>query len=88
MKILYIAHEGHMGGATKSLLTLAELMKQKGHDVSVLVPLKNSEIEKALKERGINTITCFYSWWQVPKVSDISRAMGSSVHASPLNPTE
>ena len=55
------------GGATKSLLTLAELMKQKGHDVSVLVPLKNSEIEKALKERGINTITCFYSWWQVPK---------------------
>lgn len=25
MKILYIAHEGHMGGATKSLLTLAEL---------------------------------------------------------------
>ena len=29
-----------MGGATKSLLTLAELMKQKGHDVSVLVPLK------------------------------------------------
>ena len=67
MKILYIAHEGHMGGATKSLLTLAELMKQKGHDVSVLVPLKNSEIEKALKERGINTITCFYSWWQVPK---------------------
>lgn len=67
MKILYIAHEGHMGGATKSLLTLAELMKQKGHDVSVLVPLKNSEIEKTLKERGINTITCFYSWWQVPK---------------------
>lgn len=29
MKILYIAHEGHMGGATKSLLTLAELRNKK-----------------------------------------------------------
>ena len=28
MKILYIAHEGHMGGATKSLLTLAELIEK------------------------------------------------------------
>ena len=67
MKILYIAHEGAYGRCYQVFTYISRAHETKGHDVSVLVPLKNSEIEKALKERGINTITCFYSWWQVPK---------------------
>jgi glycosyltransferase involved in cell wall biosynthesis len=66
LKILYLAHEGHMGGASKSLAVLAGLMKEKGHQVTVVIPFGNSEIEKELKKKEIETIVQFYTWWQYP----------------------
>lgn len=67
LSILYVAHEGHMGGASKSLLTLAKIMKSRGHNVTVLVPFKNSEMYRKLEENEIATICNLYMWWQYPK---------------------
>lgn len=66
LNILYIAHEGHLGGASKSLVTLADLIKAQGHNVTVAIPLKNSEIEEELKKRKIETVSGLYLWWQYP----------------------
>ena len=67
LNILYIAHEGHMGGASKSLVALAKIMMSRGHKVTVLIPFRNSEMENKLKENGIKTIAVLYTWWQYPE---------------------
>lgn len=66
MKILYIAHEPKLGGATLCLITMAEEMKKKGHQVYVVVPFRNSPVAKTLKERGITVKTIFFGWWMMP----------------------
>ncbi len=66
LNILYLAHEGHMGGASKSLVALAEKMKEKGHHVTVVSPFKNSEMVQELEKRQISHREQFYMWWQYP----------------------
>ena len=66
MKILYIAHEPKLGGATLCLITLVEEMKKKGHQVYVVVPFRNSPVAKTLKEKGITVKTIFFGWWMMP----------------------
>lgn len=67
LNILYVAHEGRMGGATKALIEIVTKMREKGHNVTVLLPLKNSALEKKLNQLGIDTITQFYLWWEYPQ---------------------
>lgn len=67
MKILYVAHEGKMGGASKSLAVLAGHMAEKGHDVTVLMPFEKCELKEQLaRTPQIHIISLFYSWWQYP----------------------
>ena len=66
LTILYITHEGKLGGATKCLIDLCKLMKEKGHTVYVLSPFKNSEATKELKKENIKVISCLYSWCKYP----------------------
>ena len=66
MNILYIAHERNMGGASKCLLDLAVEMKKKGHNVYVLVPIKNCRVQKELEKKGIVVFSMFFLWWQYP----------------------
>lgn len=67
LNVLYIAHEGHMGGATRSLATLAKLIQERGHNVTVALPFKNSEIRNELKKNDVETIVQFYTWCQYPE---------------------
>lgn len=67
LNVLYVAHEGRMGGATKALLELVSKMNEKGHNVTVLLPFRHSILNQKLNEMGINTITQFYLWWEYPK---------------------
>lgn len=67
LNILYIAHEGRMGGATKALIEMVIEMKKKGHNVTVLIPFKNCALNKKLEELGVDTISQFYIWWEYPQ---------------------
>lgn len=64
--ILYVTHERKLGGASKSLVALAQNMVQKGHHVYSIVPQKGSDIDIALQQVGVETICGFYGWWQYP----------------------
>lgn len=66
LNILYISHERKMGGANRSLFELTKEMKNKGHNVSVVVLHKNCPIDINLRETGINTFPCFFGWWVEP----------------------
>ena len=66
LNILYIAHERKLGGASLSLVTLVEEMKNRGHNVYVVVPFYNSPIAKHLRKNGIKTIGIFFGWWMYP----------------------
>lgn len=67
MNILIVAHERNMGGASKSLETIAEELKALGHNVFVIVPFKNGQVYEALRKKGINTKVVFFGWWMYPK---------------------
>lgn len=67
MNILYIAHERLLGGASLSLVTLADEMKKRGHKVGVVVPFYFSPIAKELRRRGIKTYWVFFGWWMMPE---------------------
>ena len=67
LKILYVAHERKLGGATKSLIALLELMITKGHQVCVLVPTLGCPLAKELTARNIDCIPCFFAWWMYPR---------------------
>ena len=68
MKILFFTHEKQYGGASRALVTLIdELLKRKQYKIFVVVPFKDSKIIEELKQRNVEVISCFYSWWQIPK---------------------
>ena len=62
MNIMYIAHERNMGGASKCLLDLVTGMKARGHNVYVIVPIRNCNVQKELERRGIIVIPIFFVW--------------------------
>ena len=57
-----------MGGANRSLFELVKEMKSKGHNVRVVVLLKNCPIDICLREAGIETFPCFFGWWVVKRL--------------------
>ena len=67
LNIMYIAHERKMGGATLCLFTMAKEMKERGHNVCVVVPFWKSPIADNLKKEGIKTIGIFSGWWMMPE---------------------
>lgn len=67
MNILFIAHERNLGGASKSLVTLASEMQTKGHKVIVVVPFKSGQVYRKLLELGIPTKRIFFGWWMMPE---------------------
>lgn len=69
--ILYICHEGKMGGASKSLVALSNLIKGKGYNIVALVPFKNCDIKRELEKNKIEVISSFYMWWQYPKKNSL-----------------
>lgn len=66
MKILFVAHERNMGGASKSLVTLAQELKARGHQVTVVLPIKTGQVYAALKSSGIEVKHVFFGWWMEP----------------------
>ena len=67
LNIMYIAHERKMGGATLCLFTMAKEMKERGHNVCVVVPFGRSPIADNLRKEGIKTIGIFFGWWMMPE---------------------
>lgn len=66
MNILLLAHERSLGGASKSLVTLAEELRERGHYVLVVVPFKRGQVYAKLKELQIPVYNIFYGWWMMP----------------------
>lgn len=66
MNILFIGHERNLGGASKSLVTLATELKEKGHNVFVILPIKFGQLYRELKEKKIPVKIVFYGWWMYP----------------------
>jgi len=73
MKILYIAHEVSLGGATKSLLALIDEMIKKEHTVFVLVPSKEGELINELNKRRVRIFHKRYYSWMSNSKSLLSR---------------
>lgn len=67
MSILYIAHERMLGGASLSLITLADEMQKRGNKVGVVVPFYFCPVAKELRRRKIKTYWVFFGWWMMPK---------------------
>lgn len=65
-RILFISHERKLGGASRSLIAMAEQLQSMGHKVYVVVLLKNCPFAQTLKEKGIETIPIFFGWWMCP----------------------
>lgn len=66
LKILYVAHERKLGGATKSLIALIDEMILRGHEVCAVVPTSNCPIALELRKRDVRVIACFFGWWVYP----------------------
>lgn len=63
MKILFIAHETNLGGATKSLLGLIDELIIRKHEVIVLCPNYEGNLNKELEQRNVEYIkAAFYPW--------------------------
>lgn len=71
LKILYVAHERKLGGATLCLLTLIDAMKAKGHTVFVIVPTRKCPLALELKKREIPFAPVFFAWIQMPSYWNI-----------------
>ena len=67
MKILYIAHERKLGGASLSLATLIKEMKMRGHEVAAVVPFYFSPLAKEIRKQNVQTYWVFNGWWMQPK---------------------
>lgn len=67
MRILYVAHERKLGGASISLIALVKEMKEKGHQVYAVVPTSNCPVAKKLKEMDVKIFPVFFAWWEMPK---------------------
>lgn len=66
MNILLIAHERNLGGASKSLVTLACELRDRGHDISVILPMRSGQVYKKLQQCGIKVKKIFFGWWMCP----------------------
>ena len=66
MNILLVAHERNLGGASKSLVTLASGLQQKGHKVVVVLPFGFGQVHQKLTELQISVYVVFFGWWMMP----------------------
>ncbi|MDE6625209.1 MAG: glycosyltransferase family 4 protein [Lachnospiraceae bacterium] len=66
MNILLVAHERNLGGASKSLVTLADELRKKGNKVVVVIPFKAGQVYAKLKELQIPVHKIFFGWWMMP----------------------
>lgn len=66
MNILLIAHERNLGGASKSLVTLASELRKKGHKVIVVLPFRSGQVRQKLTELQIPVSIVFFGWWMMP----------------------
>ncbi len=66
MNILFIAHERNMGGASKSLVTLVEEIKERGNEVRVILPIRYGQVYKELVRKEIPVKVIFFGWWMYP----------------------
>ena len=61
--ILFLSHERKLGGASRSLVALAEELQSMGHSIYVVVLLKKCPLAMELKKKGIKIIPIFFGWW-------------------------
>ena len=66
MNVLLVAHERNLGGASKSLVTLADELRKKGNKVVVVIPFKSGQVYAKLKELQIPVHKIFFGWWMMP----------------------
>ena len=66
MNVLLVAHERNLGGASKSLVTLADELRKKGNKVIVVIPFKAGQVYAKLKELQIPVHKIFFGWWMMP----------------------
>lgn len=76
MNILYVAHEGNLGGATKSMLGIIDEMIRNGHNVYVILPHIKGELLKELKNRNVTLIQGRYYSWMSGSTNLISKTKG------------
>lgn len=67
MKILAIAHEPALNGASKSLLDVLEFLNQTDK-IILIVPFKHSRIEEEAKKRNISVLNVEYHKWMAQKI--------------------
>lgn len=66
MNVLLVAHEKNLGGASKSLVTLADELRKKGNKAVVVLPFKSGQVYAKLKELQIPVYQIFFGWWMMP----------------------
>lgn len=71
MNILLVAHEKNLGGASKSLTTLAIELCKRGHKVIVVTPFRTGQLYKKLIELNIPVYKVFFGWWMMPSYWNI-----------------
>lgn len=79
MKILFVAHERNMGGASKSLVTLVQELKESGHQVTVVLPIKNGQVYAELRNKEIEVKCIFFGWWMMPSSWNLLMKLGFRV---------
>lgn len=66
MNLLLVAHERNLGGASRSLLTLAEELQAHGNRITVVVPIKSGQVYRELRKKQIPVRRIFFGWWMMP----------------------
>lgn len=75
MNLLYFTHEREFGGSSRALIALLKELKRE-NNICVVVPFKDAKVIEKIEELGIDVITCFYSWWQIPvQVSKMKKTL-------------
>ena len=62
MKVCFISHSAAKGGAERSLLELVDVLREKGIEVYVVLPVHGPLVEE-LTKRGIAFCILPYKWW-------------------------
>ncbi len=66
MNILLVAHERNLGGGSKSLVTLATELRNKGHKIIVVLPFRSGQVYQKMTELQIPVYIVFFGWWMMP----------------------
>ncbi len=74
MKILIIHHSGLLGGAGVSLLNVAKILKDEGHEVIISIPSEPNDMLKKADEMGLKTIVSDRRIGAITYVSGIDKA--------------